>query len=167
MRFFLSLILCCLFFRNESLAQPDSPPAPTEFAQEEVQPSAPLFKSDDGYTYDVTGKRDPFSPYDFGGEPTAKEPVVKGPTDEEIRSNPLLAYEVKQYQVIGVMWEVKDPKALLKDPSGKVHMVKKNTRIGRNKGFVAEIREGEVVVTEPFNESGLNTAITQVISLPK
>lgn len=156
----LVLSLAISSFAQES--QPQMEAVPTN----EEQPS---FRSDDGYTYDVTGKRDPFHPYDFGGEVdnAPKEPVVKGPTDEEIRSNPLLAYDVKQFQVIGIMWEVKEPKALLRDPSGKVHMLRKNVRIGRNKGFVSEIREGEVVVTEPFNESGLSTAITQIIALPK
>ena len=39
--------------------------------------------------------------------------------------------------------------ALIMDPNNKSHIVKKNDRIGLHKGYLAEIREGEVIIAEP------------------
>jgi type IV pilus assembly protein PilP len=52
------------------------------------------------------------------------------------------------------------------DPAGGVHYLKVKTRIGRKNGFVAAIREGEVVVTE-YNteENGQYTKIFKVLEL--
>jgi type IV pilus assembly protein PilP len=34
------------------------------------------------------------------------------------------------------------------DPTNTVHIIGKNERIGRNNGYIAMIREGEVVIVE-------------------
>lgn len=110
---------------------------------------APMSDSySDGYYYDPSGKRDPFSPFkvirpqmaDIGGANEVLEPLQR--------------WELERLQVVGILWEVKTPRAMIRDPDGVVFTITKNSKIGRNEGFVAAIREGEIVVLETRYEEG-------------
>lgn len=93
------------------------------------------------YIYDPRGRRDPFAPVDTS--------VVNTVTGQAIRPLlPLEKYELDQIKLIGIIWDVNDPKAMFMDPGSKVHVLSKDQRIGRNQGYIAVIREGEVVVVE-------------------
>lgn len=123
----------------------------------------------DGYVYDPTGKRDPFKPF---GLPTQLPTNLEAPKDLSTMlppvdtSDPLQTYDLSQLKVVGIIWQVSNPKAVVRDPIGKIHMIKKDTKIGRNNGFVSQIREGEVLVVEPMlGEGGLPTATTRVMAL--
>ena len=112
---------------------------------QEVQDS--MFMSDSAdlflepYIYDPRGRRDPFAPVDTA--------VVQAATGQPIRPLlPLEKYELDQIKLIGIIWDVNDPKAMFMDPTSKVHVLSKDQRIGRNQGYIAVIREGEVVVVE-------------------
>ena len=59
------------------------------------------------------------------------------------------------------------PSGVLRSPDGKNHFVRMYTKIGKKNGFVAKIREGEIVVVEPSEIDGVQTAVTQVLSLKK
>lgn len=121
------------------------------------------FQNAEGYNYDPTGKRDPFKPY-------GQSQILLAPEPDDVQRplEPLEMYDVSQFKLVGVIWNVRDPKAMVKDPSGKLHLVRKETRIGRNSGFVAAIREGEIIVVEPtVGENGMQTAITRVLTLKR
>lgn len=93
------------------------------------------------YIYDPRGRRDPFAPVDTA--------VIQAATGQPIRPLlPLEKYELEQIKLIGIIWDVNDPKAMFMDPTSKVHVLSKDQRIGRNQGYIAVIREGEVVVVE-------------------
>lgn len=93
------------------------------------------------YIYDPRGRRDPFAPVDNS--------VVQVGAGQPIRPLlPLEKYELDQIKLIGIIWDVNDPKAMFMDPTSKVHVLSKDQRIGRNQGYIAVIREGEVVVVE-------------------
>jgi Tfp pilus assembly protein PilP len=99
--------------------------------------------NEENYVYDPTGKRDPFKPYK-NFRPTVDVGNQRITTVLE----PLQKYELEKLLIVGILWDVKTPRALLKDPDGAVHTVVRNTKIGRNEGIVAAIREGEIVVIE-------------------
>lgn len=152
-------------------AAPESP-APQNSASETpaLENPAPDFPSDlpiiqnaEGYNYDPTGRRDPFRPY--GQSQTAAAPGIIEPS---VPPEPLQLFEVTQLKLVGIIWDVKSPKAMIKDPGGKLHMIRKETKVGRNNGFVAAIREGEVIIIEPtVGENGMPSALTRVLNLTR
>lgn len=101
----------------------------------------------DGYFYDPSGKRDPFIPF------KVIRPQMADTGAMEVLE-PLQRWELERLQVVGILWEVKTPRAMIRDPDGVVFTITKNSKIGRNEGFVAAIREGEVVILETRYEEG-------------
>lgn len=105
------------------------------------------------YVYDGAGRRDPFKPYrTIRTQPTA----ASAPKPEEMLE-PLQRYDLEQITVLAILWDVSQPRALVKDGDGKTHTLVKNTKIGRSNGYVAAIREGEIVVIESVDEEGGRT----------
>jgi type IV pilus assembly protein PilP len=132
--------------------------------------AAPLLPgiNPEGYTYDPTGRRDPFMP--FGATSVLAQPMPMAPSVPNSlvppSENSLTLFDLAQLKVVAIVWDVKDPKAMILDPKGKLHMLHKDSLIGRNNGFVYTIREGEVVVIEPVqNDSGVQSAMTRVMYL--
>lgn len=129
----------------------------------------PGFISIEGYSYNPEGRRDPFKPFGPYGAPDLQPlPVPDATAQPELPPpdlDPLQLYDLNQLRVVAIVWGVKKPRAMIKDPVGKLHVVSKDTKIGRNNGFVALIREGEVVVVEPFEEAGVTTAQTRILEL--
>jgi len=62
---------------------------------------------------------------------------------EAIRRWPL-----SEYKLIGVIWDVKNPKAMVEDQKKTKHLLKKNYRIGNKNGLVSEIGEGSMTVLQ-------------------
>ncbi len=140
-------------------------PPPTQ-AEESRPESLPIFQNPEGYSYDPTGRRDPFRPY--GQSQTAAAPEVRTNDESAKPGDPLQQFDVTQLKVVGIMWEIRNPKAMVKDPNGKLYMIQRQTRIGRNNGFVAIIREGEIVVVEPaVGDNGTQTASTRILTLTR
>lgn len=111
-------------------------------------------KESDGstYLYDPTGKRDPFKPY--------RAPRVRGANQQAIPVDPLLTIEVGQLEVLGIMWNTSQPRAVVQDNQQRTYTIFKNSRVGRNEGVVADIREGEIVIVEKFDD-GLGNIIRE------
>lgn len=128
------------------------PPPPQQAPQENVGDGAtatpapiPTSHPDD-YFYDPTGKRDPFKAF---------RAIVPNVGQKQTAAlEPLQKFELDRLQIVGILWEVRTPRAMVRDPDGLVHTVVKNTRIGRNEGYVAAIREGEIVVIETRYDDG-------------
>jgi len=66
----------------------------------------------------------------------------------------LKAYDIQALKVTSLIWDVDSPRALVLDPSGQSHRVEVGTELGRNEGYVAKIREGELIVIEKQKVSG-------------
>ncbi|MEN0058245.1 MAG: pilus assembly protein PilP [Bdellovibrio sp.] len=118
-----------------------------------------FFPKDD-FIYDPTGKRDPFKPFRTmrGGPDSARANEVL---------EPLQRWEIERLQVVGILWDVKTPRAMVRDPEGKVFTVLRNSKIGRNEGFVAAIREGEIVIVETRYDEGKPLKETRVMEFRK
>lgn len=94
---------------------------------------------DGGYRYDPTGKRDPFRPLALR---QARNVEQSAPL------TPLQRYEIGQLKLVGVIRDVKPPRALVEDSAGLGFIVKPGTPIGPHGGVVAAIGRREVVVEE-------------------
>ena len=162
-----------VLFTSVSFAQSDlseippaplpPPPPPTNDVQVPVDDEVVEQKSEsidilsDYIPKDSNAKRDPFSDITKKREITSVadsegDPIVIEDFSVEYLEPkmPLENFPLDQLKLIGVLWRTASPKASFLDPSGAAHIVSKNERIGTKKGYVAAIREGEVVVIEPL-----------------
>ena len=93
----------------------------------------------EAYEYEPAGKRDPFRPLSLVREPARvnKEPLT-----------PLERYELGQLRLVGVVHQLKPPRAMVEDSAGLGFILTPGTPVGPNGGVVTEIRPREVVVEE-------------------
>lgn len=96
-------------------------------------------KVGEAYSYDPTGKRDPFRSFQFMNE--------EEPTGD---FGPLADYELQQLSVVAVVWDTGRPRALVADPGGRSFIVHEGTQIGKNKGRIIHIGDNLVLVKETY-----------------
>ena len=111
------------------------------------------------FEYDPRGRRDPFA-----------QPIIDRPVSQSVDHGPLLPlqrFELSRFKLTGVIWNVAQPKALMQDPDGKVHLIGLYSRIGNKSGYVAAIREGEIVVIEAQELEGKLLSSATVVKLSK
>ncbi len=111
--------------------------------KEKEVPKDPLdlaIEAQEGYVYNPIGKRDPFRSFLSAGP---KE-------DDDTPRTPLQRYDLDQYQLVGVIWGIDRPRALVQDPENLGHVVEIGTYIGKNWGKVTQITSSGVVVTEEY-----------------
>lgn len=93
------------------------------------------------YVYSPVGKRDPFRPYIDRLEPetaTTPDPLC----------GPLCNWELEQLRLVAVISGMASPIAMLEDPRGDGHSVRRGTPIGKRNGKVTEILRDRIIVTE-------------------
>lgn len=96
--------------------------------------------SQEGYVYNPIGKRDPFRSFlSFGSR-----------AEDTAPRTPMQKYEIDQYRLVGIVWGINRPRALVEDPEGVGHVMEMGTYVGRNWGKVTQISDNEVVVTEEY-----------------
>lgn len=95
------------------------------------------------YSYNPIGKRDPFRSF--------IEKESTGP-EKPAPETPLQKYEIDQYKLVGVIWGVSNPVAMVEDPEGMGYFLTKDTLIGRNWGKVVRITPSEVIVAEEYRD---------------
>lgn len=74
----------------------------------------------------------------------------EGFVDEGVE--PQRRWALKYYRLVGIIWNVDSPKAMITDKQNTLHMFRVNDKIGNNEGQITEIHNGEVVVRERGNE---------------
>lgn len=114
----------------------------------------------DAFDYEPRGRRDPFS-QTIVGRPLEQVGDAYGPL------LPLQRFNLEELRLTGIIWNVARPKAILKDPSGNIHVVTLNSKIGSRNGYVAAIREGEIVVVETIEQDGRLVSTAQVVKIAK
>jgi Tfp pilus assembly protein PilP len=87
--------------------------------------------------YDPVGRRDPFRP------PRVNHLLVGG-----AERTPLQRYELGQLELVAVIYQTSDPRAVVEDESGLGYIIRVGTRIGVNDGIVRGIERGRVLVEE-------------------
>jgi len=99
-----------------------------------------LDKDEEYRPYEASGKRDPFR--SFLATTTIED------IDEEMAKDPKRRYEVRQYSLTGIIWNVDAPMALIEDPQGIGHVLEVGQYLGNKWGKVREIRDNSVIVVE-------------------
>ncbi|HEX9444197.1 MAG TPA: pilus assembly protein PilP, partial [Candidatus Binatia bacterium] len=107
-------------------------PAADPLAVPEKSPERP-----EGARYSPAGKRDPF-------EPLALRAQQKRRPRENL--SPLERYELGQLNLVGVVWDLKDPRAMVEDAAGLGYVVRVGTPIGPNDGKIKQIKPSEIVI---------------------
>ena len=158
-------VLAILVAAEKSWAQtPDAPPAAAAEPKSSklLEPlTEELFFQGlmDPFDYVPRGRKDPFA------QPIPDRPVAPGSPQGPLL--PLQRFEVEQLKLIGIIWDVKRPRAMISDPTGKVHIVGPNTKIGTQNGYIAVIREGEIVIVDTMEENGRLVSSARIFKLAK
>ncbi|HWV39373.1 MAG TPA: pilus assembly protein PilP [Vulgatibacter sp.] len=93
------------------------------------------------YAYSPAGKRDPFRSV------LDEIVVVEAPVVDE-SCGPLCVWELDQLRVVAVVSGQASPVAMVEDPAGKGHLLRRGMSIGKRSGKVTDIRRDRLVVTE-------------------
>ena len=122
--------------------------APSSVAAPPIEPigstSEPaLSAGTDGFSYDPSGRRDPFAPIVQQGQGA-------GPADENLP--PLQRVGLTELTLIGIVWGAYGYTAMVQTPDGKGYAVRRGTRIGPNNGVVSAITERGIIVQERFTD---------------
>jgi len=84
-------------------------------------------------------KRDPFRPFTLN--------IRQSPRPRPNLS-PLERYELGQLKLVGVIWDIKQPNAIVEDATGLGYVVKVGTPIGSNEGKIKFIQPAGLVIEE-------------------
>lgn len=135
----LSLVLIGAGISLHAFAQLGTPP--TIVQPKEVQK---------GVAQILIGDRDPFQRpkyiEDMEEDELTKVPAVENAEDERVEA--IRRWPIKDYKPIAVIWDVQNPKVMIVDRKGTMHLLKKNYRIGNKNGMITAINEGEIIVIE-------------------
>lgn len=110
------------------------------------------------FIYDMVNRRDPFLPY------AEFQPTDEGPARA---LTPAQRFAIEELRLVGVMWDIKEPKAMFMDPEAEVLVLGRDESIGNRNGYIAAIREGEVVVVEAIRKRGDIIYRTRVLRIER
>lgn len=137
-------------------ATPTPPPAVKAPAPPVSRPnispaSGILFKHTKSYVGELSNPdRDPFRKPLYILE--LEEKSLKPQKTEEIRIDDKIEairrWPLRDYRLVGVIWDVRNPKAMIVDPSNTMHLLKRNYRIGDKDGIISTISEGTITVIQ-------------------
>ena len=125
---------------EDEAAAPAPAPAPRKKAAAETVAAATTTQVD--YVYNAFGKRDPFRSY-------IDVPIANGPTapvPEQGCDEPLCKMDLDELKVVAVVSGDANPLAMLEDRAGVGHLVRRNTRVGKQQGKVIQILRDCIVV---------------------
>jgi Tfp pilus assembly protein PilP len=110
--------------------------------------------------YDAVGRRDPFRPFMLDLQ-RPEEPV-------QAELTPLQRYDLGQLTVVGTIWALKPPRAMIEDSAGMGYIVTIGTAIGRSGGIVTGIEDQRVIVEERVTDFYGNEQTNRVVmEIPK
>jgi Tfp pilus assembly protein PilP len=66
--------------------------------------------------------------------------------------SPLERLELSQLKLVGIVWDIGDPRAMVEDNAGLGYVVRVGTPIGSNDGKVKAIHRNEVIVEEFYSD---------------
>lgn len=109
------------------------------------------------FEYDPQGRKDPFQ------IPMLDKPLPPGAVHGPVL--PLQKFALEELALTGVIWDVSRPRAMVKDPSGRIHVLGPYAKVGNQNGYIAVIREGEIVVIETREEDGKLLSAPRIVKL--
>jgi type IV pilus assembly protein PilP len=102
---------------------------------------------EESYSYDPSGRRDPFKPLITTTKPTAVF------SQERPNCPPLQDFELASLKLVAIVWGDMGRKAMLKAPNGRGYPVMEEMRIGRNCARIRRIESSAVVIEETRADS--------------
>jgi len=154
-----SLISLCILFLFFIVACREGT-IPSSISQKEKSPSVqkektipagvaekkePEKKGEVEYSYDPTGKKDPFKPF-------LQLTSAKG-SSKHTPLTPLEKYEISQLNLVAIISTPEGNVALIEDATGKGYFLKKGTGIGKNDGKVTRILKDTVIIEETYQDA--------------
>lgn len=117
----------------------------------EYVPKINPYKFTTSYIGDITSdEKDPFRKprnlLDIEEELTRPKRIQDNQIDEKMEA--IRRWPLQQYKLVAVIWDVSNPKAMIADPDGKKHLLKKSYRIGDQDGLITNINEGSITVLQ-------------------
>jgi type IV pilus assembly protein PilP len=85
--------------------------------------------------------RDPFRPA------TLRKKVIARPREN---LSPLERFELNQLKIVGIVWDMNEPRAMVEDGAGLGYTIKHGAPIGANDGVVKTIHRNEIIVEEYY-----------------
>lgn len=110
-----------------------------------------LFKYTKSYVGDINNsERDPFRKpmYLLELEEVVDRPIRTEEGRIDQRMEAIRRWPLREYRLIGIIWDVQSPKAMILDPANTMHMLKRNYRIGDRDGLISAIGEGSITVIQ-------------------
>lgn len=111
------------------------------------------------FIYDETNRRDPFLAFGIT--------LPVGEVEAPRILAPIQKFPLSEFKLVGVLWDVKTPKAMVVSSSQELFVVERDQSIGIDNGYVAAIRESEIVVVEPIKKRGDVTYKTTVLRMER
>jgi hypothetical protein len=104
------------------------------------------------------GRRDPFRPFSLD---------VRSNTRRRENLSPLERFDLGQLNLVAIVWDIKEPRAMVEDAAGLGYVVKVGTPIGSNDGTVKAIHRNQIVVEEFTDDIyGVRKKIDRSLNLP-
>jgi type IV pilus assembly protein PilP len=128
---------------EEVIYKPNQPLKP--IVEQQAAAGEPAKSEDKNYTYDPSGKTDPFKSFIAEQEEMA----------EKIKRKPrtyLETLDLSQLELIAIITGSQGNYAMVRDSKGVGHVIVKGTAIGTNGGVVDKITEREVTIREEFQD---------------
>jgi len=100
-------------------------------------------KTGESYSYDPTGKIDPFKSF------IAEQEEIQEKKKRKPRTY-LETLDLSQLELIAIMIGPRESWAMVRDAKGLGHVIKKGTAIGTEGGVVYQIKDREVIVREEY-----------------
>lgn len=88
--------------------------------------------------------RDPF-------RPTTLRTKVNTRARENL--SPLERFDLGQLKIVGIVWDIREPRAMVEDSAGLGYVVKVGTPIGSNDGKIKAIHRNQVIVEEFYEDA--------------
>jgi type IV pilus assembly protein PilP len=123
--------------------EPVTAPPPSAAAKKKAEPvaaAAPVSQVD--YAYNPINKRDPFRPLVIEGAKT-----IEVPGEQVSCTEPLCLVDLDDLTVVAVVSGDANPLAMVEDRSAVGHIVRRNTRVGKQGGKVTQILRDCIVIT--------------------
>lgn len=112
------------------------------------------------FIYDEANRRDPFLAYGVT--------VQQAQESEAPRIlAPIQKFPLSEFRLVAVLWDVKTPKAMVMSSSSELFVLERDQSIGIDNGYVAAIRESEIVVVEPVKKRGDVTYKTTIMRMDR
>jgi type IV pilus assembly protein PilP len=155
------LLFCAVLLAGCGAEEPSEvevPPIRPRPKAKTITPEALFAKAgDEAYTYDPSGRRDPFKPL------IAPKKSVAVPVESKVECPPLQEFELASLKVVGIVWGELGRKAMLKAPNGRGYAVTSDMLIGRNCSRVLRIDANRIIIEETRQDAEGNVSKEEVV----